>query len=174
MLRKYETLYILKPDSAPEKTEAARAKIRDVVTGGGAFLVKEDVWGKKKLAFEIQKQSKGIFVLLVYLSAPDHITEIERNLKIHSEVVRYVTVKVADTVNMEAEQAEKERWDAEAARRAAEAAAHPPREIEEPEEERDDFRRAREEERRRPRRDEEEEEEDEEAMSEDGAGEKAD
>jgi small subunit ribosomal protein S6 len=123
MLRKYETLYILKHDSPPEKTEAARAKIRDVLTAGNVFLVKEDVWGKKKLAFEIKKHSKGIFVLLVYLSEPEHITEIERNLKIHLEVIRYVTVKISDAVDMEAEQAEKIKWDAELGRRAQEQAA---------------------------------------------------
>jgi small subunit ribosomal protein S6 len=123
MQRKYETLYILKHDSPVEKTEAAKAKIRDVVAAGGAFLVKEDVWGKKKLAFEIKKHSKGIFVLLVYLSEPEHITEIERNLKINPEVIRYVTVKISDTFNLEAEQAEKVKWDAELGRRAAEQAA---------------------------------------------------
>jgi small subunit ribosomal protein S6 len=125
MVRKYETLYILKHDSPPEKTEAAKTKFRDILAAGGALLVKEDVWGKKKLAFEIKKHSKGVFVLLVYLAEPEVVSEVERNLKINSEVIRYLTVKVSDHVDLAAEQAEKEKWEAELGRRAAESAAKP-------------------------------------------------
>lgn len=125
MLRKYEILYILKHDSPPEKTEAAKAKFRDIINNGGGLLVKEDVWGKKKLAFDVKKYSKGIFILLVFLADPTLIAEIERNLKIHGEVLRYLTVKLTDKIDIEAEKAEKERWEAELGRRAQEQANMP-------------------------------------------------
>jgi small subunit ribosomal protein S6 len=122
MLRKYEILYILKHDSPPEKTEAAKAKFRDIINNSDGLLVKEDIWGKKKLAFEVKKFSKGIFILLVFLADPTLIAEIERNLKINNEVLRYLTVKLTDKIDIEAEKAEKERWDAEMGRRAQEQA----------------------------------------------------
>ena len=119
MLRKYETLYILKHDSAPEATDAAREKVLGIITDGGGLVIREDVWGKKKLAFEVKKHSKGIYILTTYLGEPDLIAELERNLRIHAEVIRYLTVKLADKVDVEGEKSEKERWETELAERAA-------------------------------------------------------
>ncbi len=119
MVRKYEVLYILKHDSPQEKTDATRAKMREIIESQGGMIAKEDVWGKRKLAFEVKKFQKGIYVHLVFLSQPDGIMELERNLKINAEVIRFLTVKLKDEVNLEEEKAEKERWEQELALRQA-------------------------------------------------------
>jgi len=115
-VRKYELLYILKHDSAPEKTAAARDKINSVIESEGGMLVNEDVWGKKKLAFEVKKYQKGIFILTHFLGEPSHIREIERNLKLNQEVLRYLTVKLTDKIDLEEEKATREKWQADKAR----------------------------------------------------------
>ncbi len=130
MVRKYEVLYILKHDSAPEKTDAARAKMRDIIESQGGMLIKEDVWGKRKLAFEVKKYQKGIYVQLVFLAKPDSINELERNLKINAEVIRFLTVKLKDEINLDEEKAEKEKWEQELALRQTQ----PPSEVEAEEE----------------------------------------
>jgi len=122
MPRKYETLYILKHDSSPEKTDAARKKFQDIIEKGGGLVIQEDNWGKKKLAFDVKKYSKGVYILLTYLADPTLIAELERNLKINSEVIRYLTVLLADKVDLEAEQANREKWLSDKQRREAEMA----------------------------------------------------
>lgn len=123
MPRKYETLYILKHDSSPEKTEAAKKKFQDVIEKGGGLVIQEDSWGKKKLAFDVKKYSKGIYILLTYLAEPTLIAELERNLKINNEVIRYLTVFLTDRVDLAVEQANREKWLSDKQRREAEIAA---------------------------------------------------
>ncbi|HPQ68753.1 MAG TPA: 30S ribosomal protein S6 [bacterium] len=140
-MRKYELLYILKHDSAPEKTAAAREKINSVIESEGGMLVNEDVWGKKKLAFEVRKYQKGIFILTHFLGEPSHIREIERNLKLNQEVLRYLTVKLTDKIDLEEEKATREKWQADKARADQEAAeAGAPAESDDEEEEEEDDR----------------------------------
>jgi len=106
MLRKYETLYILKPDSPPEATLEAVEKVKSVLDTQSAKLITMDVWGKKKLAYEVKKNQKGIFILATYLADPTVIRELERNLKIHSEVLKYLTVLLKSKVDVEKEMAQ--------------------------------------------------------------------
>lgn len=160
MVRKYEVLYILKHDSAPEKTDATRAKMRDIIESQGGMLIKEDVWGKRKLAFEVKKYQKGIYVQLVFLAKPDSINELERNLKINAEVIRFLTVKLKDEINLDEEKAEKEKWEQELALRQTQP---PPPEVEAEEEKEPDA-----DERPRRRKRDDDEEEDEEVGGEEG------
>ncbi|MBN2495552.1 MAG: 30S ribosomal protein S6 [Deltaproteobacteria bacterium] len=126
-MREYETLYILRPELSDENVVQVNERIKGLVERDGGRFLKCDVWGKKRLAFEVAKNPKGIMVQLCYLSGPDAIREIERNLRMMEPVVRYQTVKIADRVDVEArlaEQAAEDRARAEqaAARAAAEAA----------------------------------------------------
>lgn len=123
MERKYELLVLLKHDSPPEKTQAAMDKIHSVIDANNGKMLVEDNWGKKKLAYEVLKQSKGIYILYTFLSGPTLIIELERNLRINPEVMKFITVKLADKVNVEEEIAEAAKI--VAAKEAAQTTAEP-------------------------------------------------
>ena len=64
----YENIIIMNAAISDEEAEAAVTKIKDLVTGQGGEVLKVDVWGRRKLSYEIKKQKKGLYVLLIYKS----------------------------------------------------------------------------------------------------------
>src|SRR4029077_14941899 len=74
-------------------------KIRGVIEGLGGRLLKLDNWGKRKLAYEVKKQLKGIYLYWQYLGNAGTVEEIERNLRMLDAVIRYYTVKVDEDID---------------------------------------------------------------------------
>jgi small subunit ribosomal protein S6 len=127
-LRKYETIFILKPDLPREVAIETLDKMKTILDAQKVQLISMDVWGKKKLAYEVKKFPKGIFILATYLAMPAVIKEFERNLKINQEVLKYLTVQLDDSVDVEKEMAAAKPYD--------KATLFPPEEsFEKPEEE---------------------------------------
>lgn len=126
-LREYETIYILRPDLEEAEGAALSEKLGGILDKEGAKVLKQRFWGKKKLAYEIKKQPKGVYVSCKYLSGPTAVKEFERNLKIMDDVLKYQTIRVAENVDVEARLAQQEAEDkAQAvidAQKKAEAAA---------------------------------------------------
>ncbi len=120
-MREYETLLILKPDLSDNDIGQINDRLQGVLEREGAQFLKCDIWGKKRLAFEVAKNPKGVFVQMCYLSSPTVITEFERNLRMIEPVVRYQTVRIGEVEDVEkrlAEQAVENRATAEAKARA--------------------------------------------------------
>ena len=97
--REYETIFILKPDVTNEVIGATNSKIRGVLEAGGGTLLKIENWGRRKLAYEVKKQLKGIYVFLRYLGGAGLVEEIERNLRLTDSVIRHYSVKIAENVD---------------------------------------------------------------------------
>jgi small subunit ribosomal protein S6 len=97
--REYETIFILKPDTTSEVIGQANAKIRHVIEAGGGRLLKVENWGRRKLAYEVKKQLKGIYIFFDYLGGAGLVEEVERNLHLTDPVIRYYTVKAAENVD---------------------------------------------------------------------------
>jgi small subunit ribosomal protein S6 len=97
--REYETIYILRPDVDAEIQEKVVDRAQDVIGRLGGTLTKLDNWGKRKLAYPIQKNSRGIFVYLKYVGFSDLVAELERNLGLVDEVVRFQTVLLRENVD---------------------------------------------------------------------------
>src|SRR6476646_4633620 len=97
--REYETIYILRPDITNEVIGQVNVKIRGVVEAGGGTLLKVENWGKRKLAYEVQKQMKGIYLFFSYLGTAGLVEEVERNLRLTDSVIRYCSVKIAENVD---------------------------------------------------------------------------
>ncbi|WP_127530024.1 30S ribosomal protein S6 [Paenibacillus kobensis] len=92
-MRKYEVMYILRSDVEQEAVQAIVEKFNAIITNGGGEVAKTDIIGKRRLAYEINKQRDGIFVL-VHFSAPvEVIVELDRVMKIADEVIRTLIVK---------------------------------------------------------------------------------
>src|ERR1041384_3550456 len=97
--REYETIYILPPDLPNEAGGLVNTKVRTVIEGGGGTLLKVENWGKRKLAYEVQKQMKGIYLFFSYLGTAGLVEEVERNLRLTDTVIRYYSVKMAENVD---------------------------------------------------------------------------
>jgi len=82
-------------------------------------VLERDDWGKRKLAYLIRKHAKGHYVLLRVASNPSSILEIERRMRLDDRIIRFLTVNVADDIDVETRAKEA----AESSRRRAEEAA---------------------------------------------------
>ena len=100
--REYETIYILRPDATTEQIHDVNTRIRKVIDTAEGKLIRVDNWGKRKLAYEIKKQLKGIYLYWLYLGGSQLVAEIERNLRMLDLVIRYYTVRVDEDVNPDA------------------------------------------------------------------------
>src|SRR6476659_10414541 len=104
--REYETIYILRPDSTSDVIAVVNQKVRGVIEAGGGNLLKIDNWGKRKLAYEVKKQLKGIYLFFSYLGTAGLVEEVERNLRLTDSVIRYYSVKIAENVDPATRQSE--------------------------------------------------------------------
>jgi small subunit ribosomal protein S6 len=97
--REYETIFILRPDTNQDGLHSVNSRVRGVIDQMGGRLIKLDNWGKRKLAYEIKKQMKGIYLYWQYLGTAGMVEEIERNLKMLDSVIRFYTVKIDEDVD---------------------------------------------------------------------------
>jgi len=100
--REYETVYILRPNTPNEGVAEVNNRIKGVIEGMGGKVIKIDNWGKRRLAYEVAKERKGIYLYWLYLAQPGVVEETERNLRMLDSVIRYLTVKVDEDVDVEA------------------------------------------------------------------------
>lgn len=92
MARKYEAVYILNPAIGEEAITATSEKIKTLVETS-ATIDKVDVWGRKRLAYAINDQKEGYYVLINFSSESEFPKELERVLKITDGVMRYLVVR---------------------------------------------------------------------------------
>ena len=91
-MNKYETLYIISPTVDEEATKGLVEKFNNLVSGHGE-LEKVEEWGRKKLAYEVQDQKEGYYVLMNFSANPDFPAELERNFKITDGILKYMVIK---------------------------------------------------------------------------------
>lgn len=92
-MRNYELIYVLKPNLEEEVREAVLNKIKGIVETSGE-VEKVDVWGNRKLAYEIDKLTEGFYVLMNFKATTEVPKEIDRNLKIMDNAIRHMIVKL--------------------------------------------------------------------------------
>ncbi len=97
--REYETIYILRPDVSNDAAEKIVERAKDVIGRLDGTLTKLDNWGKRRLAYPIHKNTRGIFVYLKYVGFNDLVAELERNLRLLDEVVRFQTVLLDEDID---------------------------------------------------------------------------
>ena len=100
--REYETIYILRPNTPNEGVAEVNTRIKGIIEGMGGKVIKVDNWGKRRLAYEVAKERKGIYLYWQYLAQPGVVEECERNLRMLDSVIRYLTVKVDEDVDVTA------------------------------------------------------------------------
>lgn len=90
-MRKYETLFILRPSLEEEMRTEAIEHFKSIIAQKGE-VENVDEWGNKRLAYEIEKIREGYYVLIDFKAETDHIVELERHFKIHDDVMRYIVI----------------------------------------------------------------------------------
>ena len=120
-MREYDLIYIIQPDATREREVEIHAKVDSFVSdGGGTHLLRDD-WGKRKLAYEIQKFQKGHYFQLSFLGDGAFVPDMERQLRLDVDVLRFLTVLANDNVkDIEARLTEAREYEAEQARRREE------------------------------------------------------
>jgi small subunit ribosomal protein S6 len=100
--REYETIFIALPDTNPESIDQIAGRLTDSITKLDGKLLKAENWGRRRLAYPIRKQQKGIYIYLRYLGYSDLVHELERNMRMIEPVIKYITVKLDEDVDPEA------------------------------------------------------------------------
>jgi small subunit ribosomal protein S6 len=101
-MRRYETIFIVRPNVGEDEIEAITSRTTSTVENDGGTIFKINNWGLKKLAYLIKKENQGYYVYLDFAGSPVSIAEIERLFKIDDRVLKYLTVKLADSCDPEA------------------------------------------------------------------------
>jgi len=92
-MRNYEFTFIIHPEVEDEGVTEVTEKVSRFITEGGGQVTSVDHWGRRRLAYPIQKQTEGYYVLMQVQLDPQSINKLERNLKLTEEVIRYLLVR---------------------------------------------------------------------------------
>ncbi|MDP9152347.1 MAG: 30S ribosomal protein S6, partial [Myxococcota bacterium] len=97
--KEYETIYVLRSDVDGDTAERVQARVADAVEREHGTIVKVEAWGRRKLAYPVAKQRKGVYVYLKFVGGAGLVAEVERNLKLQDAVVKFMTVLTSEDVD---------------------------------------------------------------------------
>ncbi|NPA93815.1 MAG: 30S ribosomal protein S6 [Thermodesulfobacteria bacterium] len=95
-LRHYETMFLLHPDLSNEDRENAIEKFTNIIKDGSGEIVNVDPWPLRKLAYKVQKQTQGYYVVIDFGAPGDVIQELTRNYRLDERVMKFMTTKLDD------------------------------------------------------------------------------
>ncbi len=91
--RKYETLYLVRPDISPEDLLTIQNRVEQSVAGNGGEIIKSEKWAERDLAYRIENYTRGTYYIAVYAAEPKAVTDIERYFNLSkNNVLRFMTV----------------------------------------------------------------------------------
>ena len=93
-MRRYELMLVLRPDAPEERIQAVLEKVTRQLIEGGGQIVKAAPWGRRRLAYPIDRYREGSYHILHFDAPPEAIGELERTLLITEEVLRHLVVRV--------------------------------------------------------------------------------
>jgi small subunit ribosomal protein S6 len=127
MTRVYENLFIVKPDATEEEIDHLVDQMSKSVTTTGGTIDKVDKWGKRRLAYRVEKHREGSYVLMQFTADATTVKEFERRLRVQDSVIKFLTVRIDETLKrLEKRKKEREKR----AHRRPQAAAIKPRRLE--------------------------------------------
>lgn len=93
-MQKYETLFILHPDLPEAQVRETIDRTRRLIEGMDGHVADIQDWGLRELAYPIEKQTRGNYVLVEYEAGSAVVNELERTMKLSDEVLRFVSVRM--------------------------------------------------------------------------------
>ncbi len=97
-MRIYENLFIVKPDATEEEVDHLVEQMSKHVTSGGGNVDKVDKWGKRRLAYRVEKHREGNYVLMQFTADASLVKEFERRLRVQDAVIKFITVRIDETL----------------------------------------------------------------------------
>jgi small subunit ribosomal protein S6 len=113
--KQYELVYIAAPEATEEQLAALATEVQQVVGRFQGTIEKTDVWGRRRLAYQIGRYKEGIYVLHVINASGELVKELDRRLKVTDNIVRHLIVRVDEELAVAAHR--KERRQAKTAKR---------------------------------------------------------
>lgn len=92
-MRVYETMLLLRPEQEEEQVTATVERIQGIIQTDGGEMKNVDRWGKRRLAYEVNNQHEGIYLVLTFTSGPAALKEMNRVLGLAEEVLRHFTIR---------------------------------------------------------------------------------
>jgi small subunit ribosomal protein S6 len=93
-MRIYEELFIVKASTPEEEVDALIEQMKGVVTANGGTVDKADRWGMRRLAYRVDKQTEGLYVLMQFTAPASTVKELERRLRVLDTVIKFITVRI--------------------------------------------------------------------------------
>lgn len=95
-MNEYELMYIVHPEADEDAVTAINEQVTAWIVARGGQVVKTNVWGRRRLLFEIRKQNEGTYVVMNLQLAGSALAEVERNVKLHEKILRYMFVRLGN------------------------------------------------------------------------------
>lgn len=92
-MHRYEVMFIIRPDVPDEEIEKLVSQMEGYVTAAGGKIEKTEKMGRRKMAYRIQRQRDGFYVLLVFSGEPGSVIELERRLRVTDTVLKFLTIR---------------------------------------------------------------------------------
>ena len=117
MTHQYELMVILNPEIDERQVGANLEKFLKVITTDGGTIENVDIWGKRRLAYEIQKKTEGVYAVVAFTATSAATQELDRQLGLNEQVMRTKVLRAEEAIAQVA--AEAKRSEEKAARKAA-------------------------------------------------------
>lgn len=99
-MRQYETAFLISPKLEEEEIEKTIQEMADIVSQKKGKMIKQDKWGKKKLAYPIMKHDEAYYVFFTYEGDAEVSSELERRFKQTDKIIRYLTLRKSEKENI--------------------------------------------------------------------------
>lgn len=100
-MKRYEIVLVALSDLSKDEIDGLIARYGSLIASQKGIVIKSEKWGTRKLAYRIKKQPRGSYILIDFVGENAVVSELERNLKFDDEVLRFLTIKKADTVDLQ-------------------------------------------------------------------------
>jgi small subunit ribosomal protein S6 len=120
-MREYEALIIAKSDLPEAELTKMVTRWESIIGNNGGQIVRKDIWGVRRLAYPINRNSRGYYFVYDVATSAENIAELDRILKLDENILRTMIIKLADAVDIDARRIELQKLAEAAAARAAEA-----------------------------------------------------
>ena len=108
-MRLYDIVVLVTPDLSEEDAGKLAADYKKILTDGGAEIVKDEPWGRRRLAFPILRKREAFYYYVQASAEPPIVAELERRLKLSDQVLRHLAVRADEELKRAAKSAEKMR-----------------------------------------------------------------
>ena len=92
-MRPYEVMVIFDPDTEERSVQPTLEQYLTVITAGGGTVDNLDIWGRRRLAYEIQRKSEGIYAVINLTAEPDDVKELDRQFRINESIMRTKVIR---------------------------------------------------------------------------------